>query len=210
MGSSNVRISPIIGKNLGSKQDLEQSSRYSIGDPSDIYPNIGDPRGISPILEQNLRSKSKLDLGYLPALIVEVIIKGSFIVQRASTTYSAGSNVGTVIITAANGINIVDIATAKDISILCLQLITRAQAKIAAKELVPGEELPELLLDLIAKHQEQDLYCKWIARQVLYPCWQPDLASAKIGLGDSNYTVCHILGDIRNLLYIVYCIIVPI
>jgi hypothetical protein len=51
MGSSNIRISPITGKNLGSKQDLEQSLRYSMGNPSGIYPNMGDPRGISPILE---------------------------------------------------------------------------------------------------------------------------------------------------------------
>jgi hypothetical protein len=51
MGNSNVRMSPIIGKNLGSKQDLEQGLRYSIGNPSSIYPSIGDPRGISPILE---------------------------------------------------------------------------------------------------------------------------------------------------------------
>jgi hypothetical protein len=51
-------------------------------------------------------------------------------------------------------IGIADIAAAKDISILCLQLVTRAQAKMAAKELVPGKELPEPLLDLIAKHQE--------------------------------------------------------
>jgi hypothetical protein len=51
MGSSNVRISPITGENLGSKQDLEQGSRCSMGDPSGIYPSMGDPRGISPILE---------------------------------------------------------------------------------------------------------------------------------------------------------------
>jgi hypothetical protein len=51
MGSSNVRMSPIIGKNLGSKQDLEQGLRYSIGDPSGVCPSMGDPRGISPILE---------------------------------------------------------------------------------------------------------------------------------------------------------------
>jgi hypothetical protein len=103
-----------------------------------------------------LRSKSKLDLGYLPALTAEVIkdngpndgflkkpfIRGSSMVQRASTTCSAGSK----------DIGIADIATAKDVSILCLQLVTRAQAKMAAKELVPGKELPKSLLDLIAKH----------------------------------------------------------
>jgi hypothetical protein len=73
MGSSNVRMSPITGKNLGLKQDLEQGLRYSMGNPSGVCPSIGDPRGISPILEQNLKSKSKLDLGYLPALTAEVI-----------------------------------------------------------------------------------------------------------------------------------------
>ena len=81
---------------------------------------------------------------------------------------------------------------------------------MATKELVPGKVLPEPLLDLITKHQEQDLYYKQIARQMLYPCWQPDLASAKIGPRDSNYTVYHILGDIRNLLYIIYYVIIPI
>jgi hypothetical protein len=175
IGSSNIGISPITGENLGLKQDLEQSSRYSIGNPSGVCPSMGDPRGISPILEQNLRSKSKLDLGYLPALTAEVIedngpedgflkepfVRGSSMVWRASTTCSAGSeDIGTA-----------DIAAAKDIGALCLQLVTRAQAKMAAKELVLGKELPEPLLDLIVKHQEQDLYCKQIARQVLHPCW---------------------------------------
>jgi hypothetical protein len=131
MGSSNVRMSPITGKNLGSKQDLEQGLRYNMGDPSGVYPSIGDPRGISPILEQNLKSKSKLNLGYLPALTTEVIkgngqpkdgflkepfIRGSSMVQRASTTHSTGSK----------DIGIADIATAKDVSALCLQLVTRA------------------------------------------------------------------------------------
>jgi hypothetical protein len=81
---------------------------------------------------------------------------------------------------------------------------------MATKELVLGEELPEPLLDLIAKHQEQDLYCKQIARQALYPHWQLDLASAKIGPRDSNYTVYHILGDMRNLLCVAHCVIMPI
>jgi hypothetical protein len=81
-----------------------------MGDPSGICPSMGDPRGISPILEQNLRSKSKLDLGYLLALIAEVIIRGSSMVQRASTTHSIGSkDIGTA-----------DIAAAKDVSALCL------------------------------------------------------------------------------------------
>jgi hypothetical protein len=40
---------------------------------------------------------------------------------------------------------------------------------MATKELVPGKELLKPLLDLIAKHQEQDLYYKQIARQALHP-----------------------------------------
>jgi hypothetical protein len=131
-------------------------------------------------------------------------------VQRASTICSTGSDISTVVMTTTNSISTADIAAAKDISILCLQLVTKAQAKMAAKELVPGEELLEPLLDLIAKHQEQNPYYKQIARQVLHPCWQPDLVSAKIGPRDSDYTICHILGGIRNLLYIVHCVIMPI
>jgi hypothetical protein len=110
MGSSNVGMSPIIGENLGLKQDLEQGSRYNMGDPNGVCPNMGDPRGISPILEQNLKSKSKLDLGYLPALIMEVIVGDSSIIQRASIMCSVGSeDIGTA-----------DIAAAKDVSVLCL------------------------------------------------------------------------------------------
>jgi hypothetical protein len=45
---------------------------------------------------------------------------------RASTTYSVGSNIGTVVMTTTNSISTADIATAKDVSILCLQLVTRA------------------------------------------------------------------------------------
>jgi hypothetical protein len=81
---------------------------------------------------------------------------------------------------------------------------------MAAKELVLGEELPEPLLDLIIKHQEQDPYYKQIARQALYLYWQLDLALAKIGPRDSNYIICHILRGIRNLLCIVYYVIIPV
>jgi hypothetical protein len=149
------------------------------------------------------------DNGPKDGFLKKPFVGGSSIVQRASTTYSAGSNIGIVIMTATDSISIVDIAAAKDISILYLQLVTRAQAKMATKELVLGKELPELLLDLIAKHQEQDLYYKQIARQVLHPYWQPDLASAKIGPRDSDYTVYYILGGTKNLLCIMHCIIVP-
>jgi hypothetical protein len=90
----------------------------------------------------------------------ESLIGGDSIGTGSLHLTSVGSEVSTVNRTAT-----------KDIGVLCLQLVTRAQAKMATKELTPDEELPESLLELIRKHQEQDLFCKWIARQELYPCW---------------------------------------
>jgi hypothetical protein len=52
---------------------------------------------------------------------------------------------------------------------------------MAAKELIPGEELPESLLELIRMYQEQDPYCKQIARQALHPHWQLNLSLAILG-----------------------------
>jgi hypothetical protein len=81
---------------------------------------------------------------------------------------------------------------------------------MAAKELIPGEELPESLLELIRMHQEQDPYCKWIARQALYPHWQPNLSLAISGPMRDNYTVQNsTLGGISNLLCIVCHVIMP-
>jgi hypothetical protein len=60
------------------------------------------------------------DNGPKDGFLKKPFIRGSSMVQRASTTYSAGSNVGTVIITTTNSISIVDIAAAKDVSALCL------------------------------------------------------------------------------------------
>ena len=34
-----------------------------------------------------------------------------------------------------------------------------------------GIDLLELLIKLITKHQEQDLYYKQIVGQLFYPCW---------------------------------------
>jgi hypothetical protein len=43
----------------------------------------------------------------------------------------------------------------KDLGILHLQVVTRHQVRISAKELVPGNEnLPRLLIKLIREHQE--------------------------------------------------------
>jgi hypothetical protein len=100
----------------------------------------------------------------------EPLAKGVSISTGSLHPTSAGSEISTT-----------NTVAAKDINILCLQLVTRAQAKIATKELIPGEELPESLLELIRMHQEQDLYCKQMARQVLYPRWQLNLSLAISG-----------------------------
>jgi hypothetical protein len=79
----------------------------------------------------------------------------------------------------------------RDLGKLHLQAVTRHQARISAKSLVPdmdlsgtpGMDLPKLLIELITKHQEQDPYYKQIAGQLFYPCWQPNLASAQLGPG---------------------------
>jgi hypothetical protein len=65
----------------------------------------------------------------------------------------------------------------RDLGKLHLQAVTRRQARISTENLVPdmdlsgtsgidlpvlGMDLPGLLIKLIAKHQEQDPYCKQI------------------------------------------------
>jgi hypothetical protein len=164
--NSNVGMSPTMGKNLG------------------LRPKVG----ISPYVTRS-PTMGKSFSNHLPALIAEAITDGlpTTVTEEAlvegsgqptegfpeeplakGVSISAGSLYPT---SAGSEIGTTDIAAAKDISILCLQLVTRAQAKMAAKELIPGEELPESLLELIRMHQEQDPYCKWIARQAFYPCW---------------------------------------
>jgi hypothetical protein len=76
--------------------------------------------------------------------------------------------------------------TKRDLGKLYLQAVTRHQARISAKNLVLdmdlsgtsgidlptlGMDLPRLLIELIAKHQEQDPYCKQIVGQLFYPRW---------------------------------------
>jgi hypothetical protein len=65
----------------------------------------------------------------------------------------------------------VDNNAKKDLGILYLQVVTRHQVRISAKELVPGNEnLPGLLIELIGEHQEQDPVYKQIVRQTFHPC----------------------------------------
>jgi hypothetical protein len=101
----------------------------------------------------------------------------------------------------------------KDLGILHLQAVTRRQARISAKELVPGNEnLPGSLIELIREHQEQDPVCKRIARQTFHPYQQLNLALAKRGPGSDNYTVQTYAypGGMRDLLCVVHCVIMPV
>jgi hypothetical protein len=132
-------------------------------------------------------------------ILEEPLAKGVFISTGSLHPTSVGSEIGTA-----------DIAAAKDISVLRLQLVTRAQAKMATKELIPGEELPESLLELIRIYQEQDPYCKQIARQALYPYWQLNLSLAISGPMRDDYTVQNsTLGGISDLLCVACHVIIP-
>lgn len=105
----------------------------------------------------------------------------------------------------------------EDLNTLRLQLVTRAQAKMATQDLIsgdalpedPGEALPEDLIKLIAKHQEQDPYCKRIARQALHPRRQPNRALAAIGPGCGDITVQKFPGGTSLLLCVARRVVVP-
>jgi hypothetical protein len=131
-------ISPTMGKNSG------------------LRPKVG----ISPYVTRS-PTIGKSFSNHLPALIAGAVTNGlpTIISEEASIEGSGQPTEGFPEEPLAKGVSIsvgslhptstrseistTNIVAAKDISILCLQLVTRAQAKIAAKELIPGEELPE-------------------------------------------------------------------
>jgi hypothetical protein len=142
--NSNVGISPIMGENSG------------------LRPKVG----MSPYVTRS-PTIGKSFSNHLLALIAEAIANGlpTIVTEEAlvegsgqptegfpeeplakGVSISAGSLHPT---SAGSEISAVNTTTAKNIGILCLQLVTRAQAKMATKELTPGEELPESLLELI-------------------------------------------------------------
>jgi hypothetical protein len=221
-------MSPTMGKNSGLRPKVGMSP-YITRSPT-MGKNLGSrPKvGISPYVTRS-PTMGKSFSNHLPALTAEAIADGlpTAVTEEALIEGSGqptegfpeeplakGVSIGAGSLhptSAGSEISTADAVAAKDIGVLCLQLVTRAQAKMAAKELIPGEELPESLLELIRMYQEQDPYCKQMARQVLYPCQQPNLSLAISGPVRDNSIVQpqSTLGGMRNLLCIVCCVIIP-
>jgi hypothetical protein len=171
-----------MGKNSRLKQDQEQSLKPQMGSPSistnsnvGMSPTMGKNSGLRPkvgISPYVTRSPTmgKSFSNHLLALTAEAIANGlpTTVIEEALVEGSGQSTKGFPEEPLTKGVSIgagslhptsigSEISTAnavatKDIGILCLQLVTRAQAKMAAKELIPGEELPESLLELIRMH----------------------------------------------------------
>jgi hypothetical protein len=144
--NSNVGMSPIMGENLGSRPKVGMSPYVTRS------PTIG--KSFSNHLPA-LTAEAIAD--GLPTTVIEALVEGSgqptkgFPEEPLAEGVSIGA--GSLYPTSAGSkISTVNITAAKNIGILCLQLVTRAQAKMATKELTPGEELPESLLELIRMH----------------------------------------------------------
>jgi hypothetical protein len=123
-----------------------------------LKPKMGSTKGISPIIGKNSEDNG------LPANMEETSTP-EFLLNGTGKS-EALTAVGEV-----KEVQAVNNDAEKDLGILCLQAVTRCQVRISAKSLVLGKELPGLLIKLIRKHQEQDPYCKQIARQAFYPHW---------------------------------------
>jgi hypothetical protein len=226
--NSNVGMSPIIGKNSGLRPKVGISPYMTksptMGKNSGLRPKVG----ISPYITRS-PTMGKSFSNHLPALIAEAIADGlpTAVTEEALVEGSSQPTKGFPEEPLAKGVSIsmgslhptsagseistANAAATKDISILHLQLVTRAQAKMATKELIPGEELPESLLELIRMHQEQDPYCKQMARQTLHPHQQPNLSLAISGpvRDDSTVQPQSTPGGMHNLLCVARCVIMP-
>jgi hypothetical protein len=139
-------------------------------------PKMGSTKGISPITGENSEDNG-LPTNMEETLTLEFLLNG------------AGKSEALAVVGKVKEVQAVNDDAEKDLGILHLQVVTRRQVRISTKSLVPGKELPGLLIELIREYQEQDPYCKQIIRQAFYPCWQPNLASAIIGPRSDNYTV---------------------
>jgi hypothetical protein len=137
---------------------------------------MGSTKGMSPITGKNSEDDG------LPANMEETSIP-DFLFD------GVGKSEALAVVGKVKEVQVINDDAEKDLGILHLQAVTRHQVRISAKSLVPGKELPGLLIKLIGKHQEQDPYCKWIVRQTFYLRWQPNLALAIIGPGSDNYTI---------------------
>ena len=230
VGSPNMGMSPTMGKSLEPTRDQEQSSGPKMGSPmgmspitGESSPQMGSPKGMSPITGEN--SGSNQGPSHLPAALMAEVIQTDDLPANSEEISEpdylldgAGKTEALAAVGEVYEVQGIDDDAKKDLSILRLQAVTRRQARISAKSLVPGMDLPGSspgmdlpgpLIELIAKHQEQDPHCKRIARQALHPRRQPDLASAATGPGGDDYTVQHIPGGTRDLLCVARRVIVP-
>jgi hypothetical protein len=195
MGSTKG-MSPIIGEN--SKPKIGSTKGMNPITGKSLKPKMSSTKGMSPIIGKNSEDNG------LPTNMEEISTL-EFLLNNA------GKSEALTIVGKVKEVQAINNDAKKYLGILHLQVVTRRQVRISVKSLVPGKELPGLLIKLIRKHQEQDPYCKQIVRQAFHPCWQLNLASAIIGPRSDNYTVQTfiILGGIRDLLCIVCCIIMP-
>jgi hypothetical protein len=142
--NSNMGISPIMGKNLGLRPKVGISPYVTrsptMGKSFSNHLLALTAEAVADGLPTTVSEEALVEGSGQPTegFPEEPLTKGVSIGAGSLYPTSAGSE-----ISAANA------AAAKDISILCLQLVTRAQAKMAAKELIPSEKLPESLLELI-------------------------------------------------------------
>jgi hypothetical protein len=200
------QLLPTLSARIAHRELEKQSSKPKMGSTKsmspitgkNLKPKMGSTKGISPITGKNSEDNG------LPANMEETSTP-EFLLNGAGKS-EALTTVGKV-----KEVQAVNNDAEKDLGILHLQAVTRHQARISAESLVPGKELPGSLIKLIRKHQEQDPYCKQIARQAFHPCWQPNLASAIIGPGSDNYTIQTFIipGGIRDLLCVVHHVIMP-
>jgi hypothetical protein len=102
---------------------------------------MGSTKGMSPITGENSEDNG------LPTNIEETLTP-EFLLNGAGKSEALAA-VGKV-----KEVQAVNNNTKKDLGILHLQAVTRRQARISAKSLVPGKELLGLLIKLIRKHQE--------------------------------------------------------
>jgi hypothetical protein len=128
-------------------------------------PRMGSTKGMSPIIGENSEDNG------LPTNMEEILTP-DFLLD------GAGKSEALTAVDKVKEVQAVNNDAEKDLGILRLQAVTRHQARISTKSLVPGKELLGSLIKLIRKHQEQDPYCKQIARQAFHPHQQPNLASA--------------------------------
>jgi hypothetical protein len=190
--------------------------------------------GMSPPKGVNLGSKQQpsQDPGHLlAALIVEMIQTDGLPTKLEETLVldhllnGAGRSEALAIVSEIQEVQAVNDDAKRDLGKLRLQAVTRCQVRISTENLVLdmdlsgtlgidlpalGMDLPGLLIKLITKHQEQDLYCKWIAGQLFYPCWQPNLALAQLGPGWDDYTVQQFPGGTKDLLCVAHYVIMPV